>query len=84
MSKRTTDLTREARLGYEAPSEDSSSPYLRSSNCDAAWRIGVWLRRTFRSPPSGVRTGRGDLVHVNNMKVRLNWDYDPVTVERIA
>lgn len=83
MSKRTTDLTREARLGYAAAPEETS-PFLRSSPSDAAWRVGAWLRKTFRSPPSGVRTGRGDLVHVNNMQVKLCWDYDPVTIERIA
>jgi hypothetical protein len=73
------DLTNQARIGFHASPTDQS-PYLRTSNSDAAWRIGAWRRKHFMPAPSGVRASRGDFYHVDGGKVCVKYECDAVHI----
>jgi hypothetical protein len=51
-------LTAEAHQGYDAPA-GARSPYLSTSDSDAAWRIGRWMAEAGNPRPREVRAGRG-------------------------
>ncbi len=64
-----TDLTFYAAQGYEACANgQDKSPFISSSPCDIAWRVGFWLKETGRSAPRRVSMSRGYSVNVNDMK----------------
>jgi hypothetical protein len=65
-------LLQAAQEAYDKPSW--ASPYLKTSDMDAAWRIGQWLLHSHRTAPRDVRPARGDsMYHVNDMLVRIDW-----------
>ena len=75
------NLTSEALEGFNTNVPKTQTPYLATSDSWCAWYIGVWLRETGRSAPKLVRPGRGNIYHVNDMKVRF---VDPADIERIS
>ena len=60
---RAHDLTAEARAGYDG----NANPHLWSSPSWYAHALGKMLHDTGRTPPRGVRMGRGSKMHANDM-----------------
>jgi hypothetical protein len=58
------DLTTDARAGYDG----NENRNLYSSPCWYAHSLGRYLHDTGRSPPRGVRMGRGASVRANDMR----------------
>jgi hypothetical protein len=81
-------LLGEARNGYNAgmlPNiYDQRNPYLATSPSHMAWAIGRWMAQTGRSMPFDCRPSRGMTMHINNMKVRVNYIQGCAEIERIA
>lgn len=57
------ELTEFARVGYDG----NPNPHLATSPAWFAHRLGEYLHRTGRTPPQGVRMGRGYQIHANGM-----------------
>jgi hypothetical protein len=64
----TNDLTAYAAEGYGAP-DGASCPHIATSPNAMAWHVGVWLNKTGRTRPKGVRCGRGYRMHANEMQL---------------
>ena len=81
------DMIKQAIEGYDAagsPVTASACPYLKTSPSEMAWCVGRWMAQTHRSKPRDCRTSRGNTMHINGMKVRLNYIQGCTEIERIA
>ncbi len=82
------DMTRQAREGYDSVRfnniESQTCPYYKTSPAEMAWAIGRWMAQTHRTMPRDCRTSRGDTMHINGMKVRINYVQGCTEIERIA
>lgn len=76
------NLTAQAREGYSNPQQPC--PYLRTSPSEMAWSVGRWMAQTGRSEPWDCRTSRGATMHINNMKVCINYIQGCTEIERIS
>ncbi len=75
-------LTNEAQQGYAEPTR--KCPYYATSPAEMAWAVGRWMAQTGRSRPYDCRTSRGSTMHINGMKVRLNYMQGCTEIERIG
>ncbi|MHC2503857.1 hypothetical protein ACVI8K_010834 [Bradyrhizobium barranii subsp. barranii] len=66
-----TDLTAEAKQGFEAPAE-ARNPFYHSSASGIAWDCGRWLQQTGRTAPRAVRMSRGYSIRANDMLISWN------------
>lgn len=80
MSSKPSDLTDEAKQGYEAP-PGAKCPFYESSPSGMAWLTGQWLQATGRSAPRDVRMSRGYTVRANDMLLSLQ---HPRAIERVS
>lgn len=67
------DTLRAAQDGFKGQEFDQARHGMFTSSMHAAFCLGRHLRDTGRSAPRGVRPGRGDLMHANEIVWRLNW-----------
>lgn len=79
MAAKSSNLTEQAKQGYEAPA-GAECPFIESSPAAMAWATGQWLRSTGRTAPRDVRMSRGYTVHANDMLIDLR---NPRAIERI-
>lgn len=77
LSQSYGNLTDCARVGYDG----NENLNLWSSPCWYAHKLGAYLHATGRNPPSGVRMGRGSIVHNGDTSYKL--DIKSNTWERI-
>ena len=79
-----TDLTPEARVGYDG----NPNPHLATSPSWYAHALGAYLHGSGRSAPRGVRMSRGNSIWANDMLFRFTEhkgaDGLRVTFERVA
>lgn len=78
------NMLSQAREGYDAASRGVACPYLKTSPSEMAWSVGRWMAQTSRTSPRDCRTSRGDTMHINGMKVRINYVQGCTEIERIA
>jgi hypothetical protein len=76
------NLTNEAQQGFNEP--ERKCPYYATSPSEMAWAVGRWMAQTGRTRPYDCRTSRGYTMHINGMKVSLNYVDGVPAVERIA
>lgn len=69
------DLTQQARDGFHGVPFDHQKHGMLTSPAHAAYCLGEHLRQIGGAEPTGVRPGRGDLMHANGILWRLNWTH---------